>query len=217
MPLASNAFSRVSRRQLTPPPRTAPRWMPPAVRRLRHVLPVTGSSAPGAALSWGQASFAIRITQIWWLSPFSLFSTQTVGHVGQPAARKNAAADGTLVDAARGQALASRSSCHRVFRSRGRVSHGQASFAKVDHSFIKASPDLVAVTFFTRLRSQSGPDNQDQRSQPPIRWGSDSFSLRSRRRPPRGSDAASADATLRTPHRLRRPTPSAWARGHPRF
>jgi hypothetical protein len=44
--------------------------MPPAVGRLRYVLPVTGSSAPGAPLSRGQASFAIRITQIWWLSPF---------------------------------------------------------------------------------------------------------------------------------------------------
>jgi len=43
--------------------------------------------------------------------------------------RKNAAAGGTLVDAARGWALASRSSYHRVFRSRGRVSPGQASFA----------------------------------------------------------------------------------------
>jgi len=30
------------------PPRTAPSWMPPAVSRLRHILPVTGSSAPGA-------------------------------------------------------------------------------------------------------------------------------------------------------------------------
>jgi hypothetical protein len=59
----------VTRPQKTPP-RTAPSWMPPAVRRLRHVLPVTGSSAPGAPLSRGQASFAIRITQIWWLSPF---------------------------------------------------------------------------------------------------------------------------------------------------
>jgi len=29
------------------PPRTAPSWMPPAVRRLRHVLPVTGSFVPG--------------------------------------------------------------------------------------------------------------------------------------------------------------------------
>jgi hypothetical protein len=71
MPLASDASSRVSRRQLTPPPRTAPSWMPPAVRRLRHVLPVIGSSAPGAPLSRGQASFAVRVTQIWWLSPFS--------------------------------------------------------------------------------------------------------------------------------------------------
>jgi len=70
MPLASDASSRVSRRQLTPPPRTAPRWMPPAVRCLRHVLPVTGSSAHGAACRPGQAWFAIRITQIWWLSPF---------------------------------------------------------------------------------------------------------------------------------------------------
>jgi len=55
MPLASDASSRVRRRQLTPPPRTAPRWMPPAVRRLRRVLPVTGSSAPGAALSLGRS------------------------------------------------------------------------------------------------------------------------------------------------------------------
>ena len=52
------------------PPRTAPSWMPPAVRRLRYVLPVTGSSAPGAPSSRGQASFAIRFTRIWWLSPF---------------------------------------------------------------------------------------------------------------------------------------------------
>ena len=37
--------------------------MPPAVRRLRHVLPVTGSSAPGAPSSRGQASFAIRTRQ----------------------------------------------------------------------------------------------------------------------------------------------------------
>ena len=53
------------------PPRTAPSWMPPAVSRLRHILPVTGSSAPGAALSLGQASFAIRFTQVWRLSLFS--------------------------------------------------------------------------------------------------------------------------------------------------
>ena len=70
---------------------------------------------------------------------------------GNLRSRKNAAADGTLVDAARGQALALRSSCHRVFRSRSRVSHGQASFAKVDHSIIKASPDLVAVTNGTKI------------------------------------------------------------------
>ena len=37
------------------PPRTAPSWMPPAVRRLSHVLPVTGSSAPGAPLSLGRS------------------------------------------------------------------------------------------------------------------------------------------------------------------
>jgi hypothetical protein len=53
------------------PPRTAPSRMPPAVRRVRHALRVIGSSAPGAASSRGQASFAIRVTQIWWLSPFS--------------------------------------------------------------------------------------------------------------------------------------------------
>jgi hypothetical protein len=53
------------------PPRTAPSWMPPAVRRLRRVLPVIGSSAPGAPSSRGQASFAVRVTQLWWLSPFS--------------------------------------------------------------------------------------------------------------------------------------------------
>ena len=50
----------------------------------------------------------------------------TCGHFGRS---KNAAADGTPVDAARGQALASHSSCHRAFRSRSRMSHGQASFA----------------------------------------------------------------------------------------
>ena len=185
MPLASDAFSRVSRRQLTPPPRSAPRWMPPAVRRLRHVLPVTGSSAPGAALSRGQASFAIRITQIWWLTPFSS-RRQICGHFGQPAVPQKRRRGRHLEDAARGWALASRSSCHRVFRSRGRLSPGQASFAKVEHSIIKASPDLVAVTF---------------------------FSPRSRRRRPRGSGGASADARLRTSLRLRPPTPSAWARG----
>ena len=53
------------------PPRTAPSRMPPAVRRVRHALRVIGSSAPGAASSGGQASFAIRVTQLWWLSPFS--------------------------------------------------------------------------------------------------------------------------------------------------
>ena len=47
--------------------RTAPLWMPPAVRRSRRVFPVTGSSAPGAALSLGQAWFAVRFAQIRWL------------------------------------------------------------------------------------------------------------------------------------------------------
>jgi len=42
---------------------------------------------------------------------------------------KNAGSGGIAADAARGWALASRSSRHRVFRSRGRVSTGQASFA----------------------------------------------------------------------------------------
>jgi hypothetical protein len=72
-PYSLSPYSHVGQPAVTPktPPRTAPSWMPPAVRRLRHVLPVTGSSAPGAPLSRGQASFAIRTTQIWWLSPFS--------------------------------------------------------------------------------------------------------------------------------------------------
>ena len=39
---------------------------------------------------------------------------------------QEAAADGTPVDAARGPAIASPSSCHRVFRSRCRMAHGQA-------------------------------------------------------------------------------------------
>jgi len=46
-----------------------------------------------------------------------------------PQGSRNAAAGGTIVDAARGQALASRSSCHRAFHCRGRMSPGQASFA----------------------------------------------------------------------------------------
>ncbi len=68
---------------------------------------------------------------------------KTAGHVGQPVAHaKNAAADGTLEDAARGQARASRSSCHRVFRSRGRFEPGPGFVRNQGY------PDLVAVTFF---------------------------------------------------------------------
>ena len=63
----------------------------------------------------------------------------TCGHFGRS---KKATSGGTLVDAARGQALASRSSYHRVFRSRGRFEPGPG--------FVRGQvyPDLVAVTFF---------------------------------------------------------------------
>jgi hypothetical protein len=65
--------------------------------------------------------------------------------------RKNAAADGTPVDAARGQALASRSSCHRVFRSRGPFEPGPGFVRNQDY------PDLVADTFFFRQACSSLP------------------------------------------------------------
>jgi hypothetical protein len=61
--------------------------------------------------------------------------------------RKNAAADGTPVDAARGQALASRFSCHRVFRSRSRF------VARPGVVRSQVCPDLVAVTFFPVRRA----------------------------------------------------------------
>jgi len=75
--------------------------------------------------------------------------------------RKNAAADGTLVDAARGQALASRSSCHRVFRSRGPFEPGPGFVRNQDY------PDLVAVTFFS-------PRAAPSRMPPPAKRGSQS-------------------------------------------
>jgi hypothetical protein len=52
-----------------------------------------------------------------------------------------------LVDAARGQALASRSSWHRVFRSRGPFEPGPGFVRNQDY------PDLVAVTFSRNLSS----------------------------------------------------------------
>ena len=48
-PDAGNIFPTLFPCPAKTPPRAAPSWMPPAVGRLRHVLPVTGSSAPGAA------------------------------------------------------------------------------------------------------------------------------------------------------------------------
>jgi hypothetical protein len=53
------------------PPRAAPPRMPPAVGLASRssFYPVTGSSFPGAVQP-GQASFAVRLAQIWWLSPF---------------------------------------------------------------------------------------------------------------------------------------------------
>ena len=68
---------------------------------------------------------------------------KTAGHVGQPVAHaKNAAAGGTLEDAARGQARASRSSCYRVFRFWGRFERGPGFVRNQGY------PALVAVTFF---------------------------------------------------------------------
>jgi hypothetical protein len=65
--------------------------------------------------------------------------------------RKNAAADGTLVDAARGQALASRFSCHRVFRSRGPFEPGPGVVRG------QVYPDSVAVTFFPGGAARTPP------------------------------------------------------------
>ena len=54
------------------------------------------------------------------------------------------------MDAARGQALASRSSCHRVFRSRGPFEPGPGFVRGLVY------PDLVAVTFFSRVFRSRG-------------------------------------------------------------
>jgi hypothetical protein len=108
--------------------------MPPAVRRLRRVflsagLPLPEPLSPGQSVGRGQGcpdsvavTFSLDSPQVENLRPLQA----TCGHFGRS---KNAAADGTPVDAARGQALASHSSCHRAFRSRSRMSLGQASFA----------------------------------------------------------------------------------------
>ena len=78
---------------------------------------------------------------------------KTCGHFGRS---KNAAADGTPVDAARGQALASHSSCHRVFRSRSRMSLGQASFAVRVTQIWWLSPFSCHRVFRSRSRMSLG-------------------------------------------------------------
>ena len=193
--------------------------MPPAVRRLRHVLPVTGSSAPGAPLSLGRS---VGRRQDY---PDLVADTFFFGHFGRHAARCLHVGAGfqPAHEPPRAWTLRRLKTCGHFSRQsatsgnlwptqkrrRGRHPRGcrPRSGACVTFFLSPGLPLPGPLQAGARLRSQSGL---------PRFGGCHLFhpiSPRSRRRPPRGSDAASAAATLRGPLRCRPRTPCAWARG----
>jgi hypothetical protein len=140
------------------PPRA---WTPRRLKTCGHFgQPAATSGRHAARCLHVGAGFQPAHEPPWAWTPRRL---KTCGHFGQPVAPQNAAADGTLVDAARGQALASRSSCHRVFRPRSPFEPGPG--------FVRGQgyPALVAVTFFTTPGRCGGSAADRHRLKPALR------------------------------------------------